>query len=108
MNEETERCIAMSRSFGDLSFKPLGVCAVPDVSHCKIQKDTKSFAVLASDGLWDVFNEEQVRKAVELLRYEDHCDAQQVSELLCQKASEVYGKRRWDADDISVVVVFFD
>ncbi len=106
-DQEAGSGLGMSRSFGDLIFKRLGVCAVPDVYHYKIQEGAKSFAVLASDGLWDIFTEKQVSDAV--IRWRDEGqNAQQISTLLCQSASIEYDRRRWEADDISVVVVFFD
>ena len=52
--------LAMSRAIGDLFLKPY-VSPEPDVSSLAID-DGDQFFVLASDGVFDVFDNEQVRR----------------------------------------------
>ncbi|KAL3144636.1 hypothetical protein ABBQ38_001995 [Trebouxia sp. C0009 RCD-2024] len=58
--------LAVSRSFGDLDFKEpcrLVECE-PDVNHWQLQ-EADSFAVLASDGLWDVMSDQEAVHTVQ-------------------------------------------
>ena len=55
--------LAMSRAIGDLFLKPY-VSAEPEVSSMPLQ-DTDEFVVLASDGVFDVFDNEQVVQIVQ-------------------------------------------
>ena len=108
LNVSEIRSLGMSRSFGDLKFKPLGVCAVPDVYSYVIQKNAKDFIVLASDGLWDVCDEKEVCNFVTSHRDLFNYNAQEICEALVKEAGSRYLQRKWEADDISVIVVFLD
>ncbi|KOO35445.1 protein phosphatase 1f [Chrysochromulina tobinii] len=55
--------LAMSRAIGDLFLKPY-VSAEPDISTVQLE-DTDEFVVLASDGVFDVFDNEQVVQIVQ-------------------------------------------
>ncbi|KAK8597542.1 hypothetical protein V6N13_094946 [Hibiscus sabdariffa] len=55
--------LAMSRAFGDFRLKDHGIIAVPDVSHHHLTPNDH-FIVLASDGVWDVLNNDQVASIV--------------------------------------------
>jgi len=55
--------LAMSRAIGDLFLKPY-VSAEPDVSSLPLD-ETDEFVVLASDGVFDVFDNEQVVQIVQ-------------------------------------------
>ena len=108
LNRKENRSLGMSRSFGDLKFKPLGVCAIPDIYRYIIQKDAKDFIVLASDGLWDVYGQKEVCDFVTSHRDLFNYNAKEVCEALVKEASSRYLQRKWEADDISVIVVFLD
>ncbi|XP_039024253.1 probable protein phosphatase 2C 72 [Hibiscus syriacus] len=55
--------LAMSRAFGDFLLKNHGIIAVPDVFHHHLTPNDQ-FIVLATDGVWDVLNNEQVATIV--------------------------------------------
>ena len=60
--------LAMSRAVGDLFLHPALINA-PDVYKANIFYDKKNYLVLATDGLWDVFtNEELIHLIDELMR----------------------------------------
>ncbi|XP_039043234.1 probable protein phosphatase 2C 72 [Hibiscus syriacus] len=55
--------LAMSRAFGDFGLKNHGIITVPDVSYHHLTPNDH-FIVLASDGVWDVLNNDQVASIV--------------------------------------------
>ncbi|KAK8550426.1 hypothetical protein V6N13_118945 [Hibiscus sabdariffa] len=55
--------LAMSRAFGDFLLKNHGIIAVPDVFHYQLTHNDR-FIVLATDGVWDVLNNNQVATIV--------------------------------------------
>ena len=50
----------MSRSFGDEVAASVGVSAVPEIKEWRLTEQDK-FVVLASDGLWEFIESEEVR-----------------------------------------------
>lgn len=50
----------MSRSFGDAVAATIGCTSKPEVVHRKLRPHLDSFLILATDGIWDVLNNEQV------------------------------------------------
>ncbi|CAD8138133.1 unnamed protein product [Paramecium octaurelia] len=96
--------LAMSRSFGDVAAKSVGVISEPEILRYKIQNS--GFILLASDGLWDKMDFESIQKIL------DHIDSPQTQldmELIAQKIlGETYSK--WDRkdsgrDDITLILV---
>ncbi|GMI81408.1 hypothetical protein like AT5G26010 [Hibiscus trionum] len=55
--------LAMSRAFGDFVLKNHGIIAVPDVFRHRLTPNDQ-FIVLATDGVWDVLNNNQVATIV--------------------------------------------
>ncbi|KAK0404183.1 hypothetical protein QR680_017329 [Steinernema hermaphroditum] len=54
--ERLQGVLAVSRAFGDTSFKRLGVLtALPDVQRIDLSATPLRFLLVASDGFWDVF-----------------------------------------------------
>ena len=51
--------LVLSRCLGDLYCKKYGVINTPDISANKIDKNIK-YVVIASDGVWDVVNENEI------------------------------------------------
>ena len=49
----------MSRSYGDEVAASVGVSAIPEIMEYKITEDDK-FVILASDGLWEFIESEEV------------------------------------------------
>ena len=53
--------LILTRTLGDKEMKKYGVIPVPDFYTKKIEKDDL-FVIIASDGIWDVINEEEIYK----------------------------------------------
>ena len=53
--------LILTRTLGDKEMKKYGVIPVPDFYTKKIKKDDL-FVIIASDGIWDVINEEEIYK----------------------------------------------
>jgi serine/threonine protein phosphatase PrpC len=60
--------LAMSRSIGDMIGKQIGVISTPVCTKYMINAEDDSFLVLASDGVWDVMDNEDVVNFVECFR----------------------------------------
>ena len=86
--------LAVSRAFGDAHLKPYGVSSTPELSAISLTP-RDAFLVLASDGLWDVVDEQQCASSV--LRASDPLGA---ARSLCDLAST-----RGSMDNITVLVV---
>lgn len=112
--------LAMSRSLGDSIAHTLGVTATPALTHFTIRPNIDRFLVFASDGVWDVMENEEVCAFIDQNRAISACQktknpvivqASEVSiaQLLCEEA-----RTRWLSvieaedtvvDDISCIVV---
>ncbi|XWS26387.1 hypothetical protein CRYUN_Cryun26dG0027900 [Craigia yunnanensis] len=55
--------LAMSRAFGDFLLKNHGIIAIPDIFYHHVTPNDQ-FIVLATDGVWDVLNNNQVASIV--------------------------------------------
>ena len=53
----------MTRSFGDLAAKDVGVIAEPEITELTFQSADR-FMVIASDGVWEFLSNEQVASIV--------------------------------------------
>ena len=51
--------LMLTRSFGDKDYKEFGVMAIPDIFSSLIN-DNDLYAIIASDGVWDVFSKENL------------------------------------------------
>ena len=114
--------IAMSRSLGDAVAHEIGVISTPIVSSHKETPEMDFFVVLASDGVWDVMENQEVCDFVEAYRHKAlrSCDrpifhdpvqpdAVTIAQLLCEEA-----RARWlmvvaaedvNIDDISCIIL---
>jgi len=89
--------LQVTRSIGDLDVKHLGVTSTPEVVRYDLGEDL-DFLVLASDGLWDVLSNEEVRGLIR--------DTVKQPGMVGQRlAMEAY--TRGSRDNVSVVVCFF-
>lgn len=48
--------LAMTRSIGDLIASKIGITWKPNINYLKIQKEEEILIVIATDGIWDVLN----------------------------------------------------
>lgn len=118
--------LAMSRSLGDLQGKKVGVISTPALTKYKFHKESDSFLVIASDGIWDVMDNQEVVNFVETFRTKCQkeleflppssdtvtSDNTSISQLLCEEA-----RTRWCTivenenvmiDDISCIILEFN
>lgn len=91
--------MGMSRSIGDKSYKNAGTTAKADLYSFDIPD--LSYAILASDGFWDVYTPEQAQQEINQLTRQSF-DANEI----CQKIAGSARKHGSD-DDISVVLLLF-
>ncbi|KAL5730156.1 hypothetical protein ACHQM5_003014 [Ranunculus cassubicifolius] len=55
--------LAMARAFGDFCLKDYGVISIPEFTH-RVLTERDQFIVIASDGVWDVLENEEVVEIV--------------------------------------------
>jgi len=106
--------IAMSRSLGDVIAQEIGVISTPVVTSHKLDLQHDYFIVLASDGVWDVMENQEVCDFVEAFRNKSPRDLTvprmlevvapgkvTISQLLCEEA-----RARWltvvEAEDVLI------
>ncbi len=87
--------LAMSRAIGDRSERPI-VIAEPDICCFELTAECE-FVVLATDGLWDVMDNEEVVQYIHKYGQRDEVASWLVEEAL----------RRGSLDNITVVIVWF-
>jgi serine/threonine protein phosphatase PrpC len=101
--------LGVSRSIGDHSIQ--GVSCVPDI--CTYHVDGARALIIASDGLWDVVDDDEVQEVVEGLVERTAAsagDAKVVSSVLRAEAARALvdrAKERGSKDNITVLAVFF-
>jgi serine/threonine protein phosphatase PrpC len=89
--------LVLTRSLGDLYVKKYGVTNLPDISVNKIDNNVK-YVVIASDGIWDVVDENTVLNMSKLKK-----NAEEFCKDLVKKAIEKESK-----DNISCIVISFE
>lgn len=97
--------LAMSRSFGDEVAASVGVIATPEIMEWKLTENDK-FVVLASDGLWEFIESEEVVKIVK--DYYISNDIQGAAEFLVKESSKRWMKEESVIDDITIIIIFFE
>jgi serine/threonine protein phosphatase PrpC len=111
----------MSRSIGDKAGKSLGIISTPAVTTYRCVPDCDMFIIVASDGLWDVMENEEAVNFVQHYRRDSKKEeipteteivtpiSVPIAQLLCEEA-----RYRWKyivededvmVDDISAVVL---
>ncbi len=88
--------LAVTRALGDLELKTQGVSNIPDIEEFAITEKTQ-FLIIASDGLWDVCEDQ---KAVDLCRSLENANSMATSLVK-------YAKMNGSKDNISVIVLKF-
>jgi len=98
----------MTRALGDFDFKNSKdhmadiVSAEPSISFHRL-KPEHEFLVLASDGLWNLFKDEEVVDQVSSLR-EEGLDAKNIAEALVK---DVLATARSQSDNVTIIILFF-
>lgn len=110
--------LAMSRSIGDLLAKRMGVVSTPICTKHKIKRNDDFFIVIASDGVWDVMENDDVVNFVECFRRKckmepdgddlvtpnNSCIAQLLAEEARIRWFSIVAEEDVKIDDISVLV----
>lgn len=104
--------LAMSRSFGDEVAASVGVSAVPEIKEWRLTEQDK-FVVLASDGLWEFIESEEVRiflfQVVRIVKdYYLNNDIQGAAEFLVKESSKRWIREESVIDDITIIIIFFE
>ena len=95
--------LVMSRTFGDLIAKNIGVISEPEIIIKKIDNNTK-FIVLGSDGLWDALKPYDVNRMVRPFFNKGDIDG--ACQTLMKKAKQKWDKDEEERDDITIIVIF--
>ena len=95
--------LVMSRTFGDLEAKKIGVISEPDIIIKKIENNAK-YIVLGSDGLWDVVKPYDVIRIVR--PFYNKGDIEGACQTLMKKANQQWYKDNEERDDITFIVIF--
>ena len=97
--------LAMSRSFGDEIAASVGVTAIPEIIEWKLTKEDK-FIILASDGLWEFMESNEVVNIVK--DYYLSNDIQAAADFLVKESSKRWIKEESSIDDITIIIIFFE
>ncbi|XP_030530645.1 probable protein phosphatase 2C 72 [Rhodamnia argentea] len=94
--------LAMSRAFGDYLLKNHGIIAIPDISYHRITPKDQ-FIVLATDGVWDVLDNNEVATVVGSAK-----DEEDAAKALVEAAIASWKKKfpSSKVDDCSVACLF--
>lgn len=95
--------LAMTRSIGDTVLSEYGVSPVPEVTYTRLSS-ADAFMVLASDGVWEFMNSQEVVDFVGRMIAEGS-DAAQVSEALVREAVRRWRRQEMVVDDTTAVVM---
>lgn len=97
-----KQMIAITRAFGDLDVRSVGVSSLPDITELQV-KDCEFF-ILATDGLWDAHGGISPQQAVDVVR---RCLAkgESLSDAVDDLMSLAKGIYRLPIDDASIVIV---
>mmetsp|Transcript_15621 Transcript_15621/g.26313 ORF Transcript_15621/g.26313 Transcript_15621/m.26313 type:complete len:438 (+) Transcript_15621:80-1393(+) len=113
--------LSLSRAIGNADATELGLVSTPDYVHHDINQKADRFLLMATDGLWDVFDNDEVVRWVDdyvksktkdgiLPGHEGNCDGVL---LACQELA-LEAQRRWidkfqkelTVDDVSISIVW--
>ncbi len=97
--------LAMARSIGDHLVKPIGVIAEPAVKTMEINLDTTKFLVMASDGVWEFIESQQVANLVN--PFIDASATEACTKLIETAAAKWRAEEGDYRDDITAVCVRF-
>ena len=92
-------CLSLTRTFGDTDFKEFQISCEPYITKISINKDNIKYIVIASDGVWDIVNAEQLFKIQNELKNGS-------SEEFCNSLID-YSLKGGSYDNISCIVLKF-
>lgn len=98
--------LAMTRSIGDTVLSEYGVSPIPEVTHVKLQPGD-AFIVLASDGVWEFMNSQEVVDFVGRMRREGK-SATAAADGLVREAVRRWRRNEDVVDDTTAVIMWID
>ena len=98
--------LSVSRAFGDKDAAPY-VTAKPDIYRHKIKKSDK-FMILACDGFWDVFDNQDAVNMVLGLAYDLRSGKRINNKVNIAKVLANAALEKGSTDNITIIVVFFN
>jgi serine/threonine protein phosphatase PrpC len=97
--------LSVSRAFGDLSASHLGVISTPELTYHKVTKEDE-FLVLATDGVWEFLESEDVVKMVDR-SFSSGRPAEDACKYIIARSAKAWQHHEGDyRDDITVIVVY--
>ena len=103
--------LAMTRSLGDKVGKKIGVCCTPEVTKYDIKEEDKVF-VLASDGLWEYMDNQEVTDLVknifEDMKKKGEIDGDKMAKILYEKAVNRWREKDVGMDDITIICIILN
>ena len=106
--------LAMTRSLGDKVGSKLGVVCTPEVFKYFIKEEDRAF-IIASDGLWEYMNNQQVTNSVKELitnmrnnNENKEVSADLISKELFNQSVERWRKKEQGIDDITIICVLLN
>ena len=92
-------CLSLTRTFGDNQLKKDGIGCTPFIKKIYLDKNCVKYIIIASDGIWDVINQEKL--------WEIHNELTNGnSEEFCNKLVD-YAMNNGSIDNISCIVLRF-
>ncbi|KAL3380178.1 hypothetical protein AABB24_000687 [Solanum stoloniferum] len=95
--------LAISRAFGDYYIKDFGLISEPELTSRKITHRDQ-FAILATDGVWDVMSNEEAVEIVSSTEEREDAAKRLVESAICAWKRK---RRGVPMDDISAICLFF-
>lgn len=96
----------MTRSIGDMAAASVGVTAEPEIKTFPMTQNDK-ILVIASDGIWDRFSNEEVMMTI-ATHYYPQRDAEGAANRLVKEAADRWQAEQGMVDDITIVIAFLN
>ena len=97
----------MTRSIGDMAATSVGVTAKPEIIHYPNLNQNDKILVIASDGLWDRFTNNEVMMRI-VNGYYNTRDADGAVNALIKESVERWNREQGMVDDITIVIAFLN
>lgn len=91
--------LALTRSIGDKEMKNYGVIAFPSINKLDVNKKEDFLVVMGSDGVWDTFNEDKLRKVI---FGENWSSAKEMAKIIVERSI-----KEGSGDNITCIVIKF-
>ena len=97
--------LAMTRSIGDMAAGSVGVTAEPEIKMVSNLTADDKFLVVASDGIFDRFTNEEITQIIGHKFYPEN-DSSGACNYLVQESAARWEREQGMIDDITVIVAF--